>query len=204
MTGGLFGTAVGAVGVFAASRRYPGFARLTIPFRAFLIASSGSFAGELIFDDQFPSLVTKLLLAILSADRWSRSFEANQHPDLEYTQKQQKLLQKLEASKTKSEQWIEWAQENKYGIVAGSWAVSIAVAFALVSRNPFLSGQQKLVQARVYAQGLTLAVVIASLALETRERTQGTTVAQSEVDMQKNQWKGPLLPCILRTVSLLT
>src|SRR4051812_21021740 len=109
------------------------------------------------------------LLAILSADRWSRSFEASRHPDLEYTHKQQAYLQKLDASKSQTERWMEWAQENKYSIVAGSWAVSIAVAFALVSRNRYLSGQQKLVQARVYAQGLTLAVVIASLALETRE-----------------------------------
>lgn len=87
---------------------------------------------------------------------------------------------------------MEWAQDNKYSIVASSWAISIAVAFALVSRNRFLSGQQKLVQARVYAQGLTLAVVIASLALETRERTQGSSTPQSEEDLQKDQWKGKL------------
>lgn len=42
----------------------------------------------------------------------------------------------------------------------------MAIALGLVGRNPYLSGQQKLVQARVYAQGLTLAVLIASFALE--------------------------------------
>lgn len=42
----------------------------------------------------------------------------------------------------------------------------MAVAFGLVSRNPYLTGQQKLVQARVYAQTLTLAVLVASFALE--------------------------------------
>jgi hypothetical protein len=41
----------------------------------------------------------------------------------------------------------------------------MATAFALVSRSP-MNTAQKLVQARVYAQGLTMAVVIASLALE--------------------------------------
>ena len=40
-----------------------------------------------------------------------------------------------------------------------------SAAFALVSRSP-MNTAQKLVQARVYAQGLTMAVVIASLALE--------------------------------------
>lgn len=39
-------------------------------------------------------------------------------------------------------------------------------AFALVNRNKYLTGQQKLVQARVYAQFLTLGVLVASAAFE--------------------------------------
>ena len=46
-------------------------------------------------------------------------------------------------------------------------------ALTLVGRNPYLTGQQKLVQARVYAQGLTMAVVIASLAFEGVDSAQG-------------------------------
>lgn len=48
--------------------------------------------------------------------------------------------------------------------------VSMAAAMALINRKPFLSRAQRLVQARVYAQGLTLAVVVASLAVEGTER----------------------------------
>lgn len=44
--GGLLGVAVGGFGVWAASARYPAFRKLTIPFRAFLVASSGSFSGK--------------------------------------------------------------------------------------------------------------------------------------------------------------
>lgn len=43
--GGLIGTAVGAAGVMAASRRYHSFRALTVPFRAFLVASTGTFVG---------------------------------------------------------------------------------------------------------------------------------------------------------------
>lgn len=46
-------------------------------------------------------------------------------------------------------------------------------ALTIVGRNPYLTGQQKLVQARVYAQGLTMAVVIASLAFEGVDSAQG-------------------------------
>lgn len=49
----------------------------------------------------------------------------------------------------------------------------MGAALGLVGRNPYLTGQQKLVQARVYAQGLTMAVVIASLAFETTDAGRG-------------------------------
>lgn len=49
----------------------------------------------------------------------------------------------------------------------------MAGALTIVGRNPYLTGQQKLVQARVYAQGLTMAVVIASLAFEGVDSAQG-------------------------------
>lgn len=68
---------------------------------------------------------------------------------------------------------MAWLGENRYGIVFGSWVASMGAALGLVGRNPYLTGQQKLVQARVYAQGLTLAVVIISLAFETTDSAKG-------------------------------
>lgn len=49
----------------------------------------------------------------------------------------------------------------------------MVIALGLVGRNPYMSGQQKLVQARVYAQGLTLAVLVASFALEGNDLREG-------------------------------
>jgi hypothetical protein len=43
--GGVIGTAIGAGAVIAASRRYHSFRALTVPFRAFLVASTGTFIG---------------------------------------------------------------------------------------------------------------------------------------------------------------
>ncbi|GAB7351217.1 hypothetical protein MBLNU459_g1653t1 [Dothideomycetes sp. NU459] len=162
--GGLIGgTVVGVAGVIVASRRYPGFRALSIPFRAFVVTSTASFSG------------------ILTADRYSRGFEKRQRPDLEYTDAKRSQEAQLYAQKTQSERIKDWATTNKYGIVGGSWVLSICTAFAIVSRNRYLSGAQKLVQARVYAQGLTLAVVIASLALEAREYTQAGNEQRPEV-----------------------
>jgi len=44
--GGTVGSAAGALGVWAAGRRYPAFRGLTLPLRAFLVTSAGTFAGE--------------------------------------------------------------------------------------------------------------------------------------------------------------
>lgn len=68
---------------------------------------------------------------------------------------------------------MEWGREERYKIVGGSWIASMITAFALVGRNPYLSGQQKLVQARVYAQGLTLAVLCATAAFEIGDQRKG-------------------------------
>ena len=67
----------------------------------------------------------------------------------------------------------EWVSEQRYPIVFGSWAAAMVIAFALVSRNPYATAQQKLVQARVYAQGLTLGVLVASFALESNDMRTG-------------------------------
>ena len=49
----------------------------------------------------------------------------------------------------------------------------MGIALGLVSRNRFLTSPQKLVQARVYAQGLTVAVLVATAALEIGDANQG-------------------------------
>jgi len=44
--GGFAGVAAGIIGVYGATYRYPAFRGLTLPLRAFLVTSSGTFSGE--------------------------------------------------------------------------------------------------------------------------------------------------------------
>ncbi|KAL1582606.1 hypothetical protein WHR41_08554 [Cladosporium halotolerans] len=153
--GGAAGLALGGLGVFAASRRYPAFRGLTLPFRAFLITGSGTFA------------------AIVAADSNSRNFENARNPERQFRDESQNLQAELSSQKPLSQRALTWAADNRYSLVFGSWVASMGGALAFVGRNPYLTGQQKLVQARVYAQGLTMAVVIASLAFEGVDSAQG-------------------------------
>ena len=79
------------------------------------------------------------------------------------------MQKELEAQMNTKDRAQKWLSDNRYHVVLGSWAASMTAAFAIVGRSPHLSTTQKLVQARVYAQGLTLAVIIISLAFETAD-----------------------------------
>lgn len=68
---------------------------------------------------------------------------------------------------------MAWGKAHRYPIVAGSWVASMAISLGLVGRNPYLSTSQKLVQARVYAQTLTIAVLIASAVFEIGDQNAG-------------------------------
>ncbi|KAF2491512.1 hypothetical protein BU16DRAFT_468738 [Lophium mytilinum] len=158
--GGVFGMALGAavggVGVFAASKRFHGFRQLTIPFRAFLVASSGTFTG------------------IISADRASRSWDIAHNADKRrWEEEVAEHHRMLEANKTRGERLTDWATENRYSIIFGSWVASMGTSWAIVSRNKYLTGAQKLVQARVIAQGLTVAVLLISFAFESSDKSKG-------------------------------
>lgn len=84
-----------------------------------------------------------------------------------------RLREELEAGKSTYEKAKIWGKENRYGIVGASWVASMGIALGLVGRNPYLSGTQKLVQARVYAQGLTLLVLVATAAFEIGDKNKG-------------------------------
>ncbi|KAL6234458.1 hypothetical protein BDW75DRAFT_241073 [Aspergillus navahoensis] len=155
--GGSFGTVLGLIGgyagVMAASRRYHTIRNLTIPMKAFLVTSSATFVG------------------IIGADRSSRAFEASRNQSRQWYENREERLRADELrGMSFSDRALAWAREERYTIVFSTWVASMIGSFAVVGRNPYLSGPQKLVQARVYAQGATLAVLIASAAFEISER----------------------------------
>jgi len=154
--GGLIGTAVGAAAVVGASRRYHSFRALSVPFRAFLVTSSGSF------------------VAVIAADRASAKFDLEHNPEKQREVERERERENLyNANKSAMERAKEWASENRYPLLFGFWVASMAGSWAAVNRQSTLSGSQKLVQARMYAQGLTLSALLASFAFEGNDAVKG-------------------------------
>jgi len=154
--GGIIGTALGGVGLYAANRRFPSIRALTVPFKAFLVTSTGTF------------------VAVIAADRASARYDALYNPEKRAElAREREREQRLIAGKTTLQRAKEWAEENRYPIIFAFWVLSMGGSFYMVNRNPYLSGSQKLVQARMYAQGSTLAVLLASFAFETHDAKKG-------------------------------
>lgn len=154
--GGLAGIGIGTAVVTLATARYPLFRGLTLPLRAFLITSAATFGG------------------IVTADHYSHAYERKVNPiDQEFDARQKQEYEASIAGKSFTERALDFGRRERYKIVGGSWLASMAGAFALVNRNPYLSGAQKLVQARVYAQFLTLGVLVATAAFEISDQRSG-------------------------------
>lgn len=155
LKGGMFGLVVGGAAVLGAHHRFPTFRSLTLSMKSFLVTSSGTF------------------LAIISADRASRKFEFERDPQRQYRDRATAELEAVRENESAFQRFKDWGRENRYPIVTASWVASMGIALGLVGRNPYLSRAQKLVQARVYAQGLTLAVLIATAAFEVGDASKG-------------------------------
>jgi hypothetical protein len=123
--------------------------------KAFLVTSSATFA------------------AIISADRASRGFETARDPSRRYRDRATAELEQLRQSEGTLQRLKDWARDNRYPIVTASWVASLGVALGMVSRDKYLTGAQKLVQARVYAQGLTIAILLATALLEVGDASKG-------------------------------
>ncbi|KAK4647791.1 Replication factor C, subunit RFC4 [Podospora bellae-mahoneyi] len=156
LIGGSVGLALGLGGVIAGSKRYPTIRNLTLPFRSFLVTSAGTFG------------------AIVWAERYSIDFQRSHDSMYNYMDASHKAAAEARAAaKSDTEKLMDWGRENRYSIVFTSWIAAMGLALAMVGKNKYLSGSQKLVQARMYAQGLTLAVLIATAAFETADAKAG-------------------------------
>lgn len=130
--------------------------------KSFLVTSSGTFSG------------------IISADNASRTFESQRNAERQWYENREQYIREQELQGMSFvDRAVALARREKYKIVGATWVASMIGSFALVGRNPYLSGQQKLVQARVYAQGLTLAVLVASAGFEISDQKKGKGILDS-------------------------
>ncbi|KAF6762034.1 hypothetical protein DFP72DRAFT_877829 [Ephemerocybe angulata] len=86
-----------------------------------------------------------------------------------------------------SEKIADWASRHQYTLIMGGWAGSLGIAAAIISRNKYQTYPQKIVQARMWAQGLTIGLLIVAGALTHKSRAE-----QAVKHVTDHSWKDVL------------
>lgn len=153
---GAKGTVVGAglagLLVYGVKRRYPGsFAQLNASVKSAMWA------------------MPTVGMAALFADEGSVRFDEQTHRG--------SYLDKIEQEKTAAweklstgDKIFTYVNDHKYKLIVGAWAGSLWGSWSLVNRDKIMTKSQKAVQARVYAQAITVILLLGTLLLSMRER----------------------------------
>ncbi|CAG8451628.1 13190_t:CDS:2 [Acaulospora colombiana] len=160
--GGLKGGAVGlcvSLGLSFVAQRYSQFYRnLTLPLKAFLVTSGATAA------------------CIISAERAGLNYERQKYGYYKPVIHHDPGRSALTVAK-------DFVSENRYSVVCGSWALAMVGSIAYTSRNKYLTVSQKVVQARMMAQALTIALILATAGLSMGDKRERKIPAGSY------QWK---------------
>ncbi|CCF58678.1 hypothetical protein KAFR_0F00810 [Kazachstania africana CBS 2517] len=163
------GGIVGAVGGLAVSglmfrflpRRYPKFNLKTMPWSV----------KTALF------IMPPTVLTVICAEESSNKFDAMMYSS-DY--RSDRLLEEHKewAQKSIKEKIISSLSNNKYKIITGIWAASLYASWEIINRDKIMTTTQKAVQARMYAQFITVVLLLASVAL-----------SQYESKLQPNKFK---------------
>ncbi|KAI0068677.1 hypothetical protein BV25DRAFT_1844273 [Artomyces pyxidatus] len=141
------GLAISLPASFYAQRRFAGYRALPIHLKALAV----------IF-------VTAPAIAIRIEQR-GIEFDEERH----WTGATKMVLDQARAKQNEDPDWARlsltdkfshWVQRNQYKFILGSWAATMAVAGTIIMRDKHQSTSQKVVQARMWAQGLTIGVLV--------------------------------------------
>ncbi|KAI0751612.1 hypothetical protein C8Q80DRAFT_1268823 [Daedaleopsis nitida] len=110
---------------------------------------------------------------VISAERAGQKFEREQWKDagkaeLDAVQARQEERWK---SLTTGQKISEYVRDHQYSVIVGSWATALVGTFGYIMRDRYQSMPQKLVQARMWAQGLTIGIIIAAGVMTHKQRT---------------------------------
>ncbi|KAI5124878.1 hypothetical protein M0805_007308 [Coniferiporia weirii] len=121
---------------------------------------------------------------VISAERASLAYEKTQWDDvgkaeLDTVESRERARW---ASMSMRDKAADFAMHHQYSLISGSWAASMLGAYSWISRDKMATTFQKVTQTRVWAQGLTLGIII-SAALLTHGRERKRHVDHSWRDM---------------------
>ncbi|KAG2748425.1 hypothetical protein P692DRAFT_20833685 [Suillus brevipes Sb2] len=86
------------------------------------------------------------------------------------------------ASLNTKDKLAEWTAQHQLSVIVGSWALTMGLVGSKVMRDPLISMPNKIVQVRLWAQGLTIGVIIATAALTHSQRARAANMRKHSPD----------------------
>lgn len=86
------------------------------------------------------------------------------------------------ASLNTKDKLAEWTAQHQLSVIVGSWALTMGLVGSKVLRDPLISMPNKIVQVRLWAQGLTIGVIIATAALTHSQRARAANMRKHSPD----------------------
>ncbi|KAI0092726.1 hypothetical protein BDY19DRAFT_502019 [Irpex rosettiformis] len=150
------GFAISIPGGFYLNRKWPAFRALPVQLKS------------------LAAIIVILPLYAIQAERRGVEFDESTWTgagmkEIERVKTQEQLHWESLSTKDK---FKEWAMKNQYKVILGSWAASMGIAGAIVMANRHQTYAQKIVQARMWAQGLTVGVLIGAGVLTQSQRAE--------------------------------
>lgn len=131
----------------------------------------------------FFALTLPIAFGTTNTEWVSLKFDMNQYKFGDASDVAKKEQLKIE-NLTTNEKIKHYAIENKYKIIFAGWAASMGGSFWYINRDPLLSKAQKIVQARMYAQALTVVILLGSMLLSVNSYT-----SKSDEEEKQYSWE---------------
>ncbi|PVG03696.1 hypothetical protein CPB86DRAFT_869567 [Serendipita vermifera] len=116
------------------------------------------------------TIPTTVILAERAGLRYDHERYSQGSEELERARAQKNAeLQKLKQMST-LERGKQFVNDHKYSVILSSWAGSMLGAWAIINRDKYMTFSQKIVQVRMWAQGVTIAMIIGTALLSQADR----------------------------------
>lgn len=116
----------------------------------------------------FFALSPPIGFGMTNAEWASLKFDQEQYKFGEASEAKKEIKQEVEKLTT-LEKIKLYTVENKYKIIGALWAGSLGGSFWLINRDKYITKAQKIVQARMYAQAITVALLLGSMYLSVND-----------------------------------
>lgn len=132
------------------------------------------------------------LISAIAAEEASNKFDEMRYSG-DYKEKQEKQQELEWAEMSSTEKVVTFLSNHKYKVITGAWAGSLYASWHIINRDPIMTKPQKIVQARMYAQFITVLLLLGTIALSTWEAsmTAGST-AEKRQRQEEQRWKHAL------------